>query len=222
MLDAVEVSYSSSPPKRVLIPTPRKHGSSLTSEAQAILLTAVQGYYKARRTADVARFAEELHVTFQVITRGENRSKQAQAPGEEHENDKTSTKRIRGTEKTVQRKGKIPRYQKPHNIRGRTKKSSQTPRMLCVLRESPNDKFPKANITVKCDHENSVCAACIAASIDAQVDIGQFCFITCPMCSEHLLPEDVRQLSGGATFERFDAILSNASSEVMYIIDTTV
>lgn len=34
-----------------------------------------------------------------------------------------------------------------------------------------NKDFPRANITAKCEHSNSVCTACIGARIDAKVDI---------------------------------------------------
>lgn len=74
--------------------------------------------------------------------------------------------------------------------------------MICV-EDFESRCFPKSKITESCDHEPTVCKACLTKSIDSQipdVDWNQF---KCPQCRAVLPFDVVKKYASAEEFERY-------------------
>jgi hypothetical protein len=203
-LDAAYLPYKSSSTKKILVSTLRDFEQSLSPTAQATLVTYTQSYYDTRNTSIAARVQRNLERTLRRLSQ-EHGAKNVEKNHVEsdEENAKTNTKNVAKSDKTGPQKRKYSQISKGSSKTQKNTTKASNFRECSVCYESlPNKDFPRANITAKCEHSNSVCTACIGAHVDARVDIGQFGFMTCPTCPETLALEDVRRLCRAETFER--------------------
>jgi hypothetical protein len=213
-LHSVSRPYKSSFTKGILFSTLQDFEKSLSPEAQATLVTYTQSYYDTRNASIAARVKRNLGRALRRLSQEHDTEKEDENNQVEsgEENAQNNTKSARKSDKTDLKKRKYSQISKgyPKMQKNKTKASKFCECSVCY-ESLPNKNFPEDNITINCEHDNSVCTVCIGAHIDARVDIGQFGFITCPMCPETLALEDVRRLCGAETFERFVTILFSVS-----------
>lgn len=216
-LDALSIPYKSSSTKRILVSTLRDFEQSLSPTAQATLVTDTQSYYDTRNTSTAARVKGNLSRTLRRLsqehdTKNEDEKNQVER-GEE--NAKPNPKKAAKFDKTGPKKRKYSQISKgSHKTKKSKPKASKFRECSICYEDLLNKDFPNDNITPNCKHSNSICTVCIGAHVDSRVDIGQFGFITCPMCPEELVLEDVRRLCGTETFEKFVTILSSVSIQL--------
>lgn len=209
-LDAISIPYKSSSTKRILVSTLIDFEKSLSPTAQTTLVTYIQSYYDMRNTSVAARVERNLQRTLRRLSQEQDENNQKD-PGDDKA--RTNTKSAPKSENIGPQKRKYSRISKGPRKTKKGKPNASKFRECSVCYESlPIKDFPKVNITTNCEHDNSVCTVCIRAHVDARVDIGQFGFITCPMCPEELVLEDVRRLCVTETFEKFVAVRSYVSA----------
>jgi hypothetical protein len=64
------------------------------------------------------------------------------------------------------------------------------------------ENFPQQKITVLCNHEPTVCQACLTQSLDSQIPDVAWDQVRCPECSETLPYDVVKDWASPETFER--------------------
>lgn len=66
----------------------------------------------------------------------------------------------------------------------------------------PSDLFPARRITTECQHEETVCLACLSFDISTQLKDKVWNQLACTLCSAKLQPWDVKEFTTEETFER--------------------
>ena len=184
-LDAVSKPYKPSSTKRSLFSALVDFEKSLSvNQIFQGLVIHTQVYYNTKNTSDAERAENNLFGTLRRASQFQNRNNQHEANEDKAETNKTSPGKRKHSE--ISNGIRKPKKNKP--------KASKSRECSVCFDDLPNKCFPKADITVTCEHDNRVCTVCIDAHVDASIDIGQFGFITCPMCPEVLVLEDVRRL----------------------------
>lgn len=211
LLDAASIPFKSSSPKKFLFSTLRNFEKSLSPTALATLVPNIQAYYDARNTSMAPRVLENALRILRRLSREQDENNQDDTGAEKAKNNVKSEPK---SEETGPQKWKCSQISKGYRKKKNIPKASKVRECSVCFESRPNKDFPGVNITANCEHDNSVCTNCIGAHVDARVDIGQFGFITCPMCLEALVLEDVRRLCGNEIFEKFVAILSSASASL--------
>jgi hypothetical protein len=196
MLNAAAIPYKSSATKRNLISCLKPFETALGTEAQKTIEQAVEGHYKPTRKT--ARSSKQLQTAFETVRLSRDQDNKDQ--GEEaKKNKKRKHKQISQETRKSKVEAKVPSSQECQ---------------VCY-EDLPIVSFPTRAYTTACNHERGVCVDCLGRSIAVQVDLGQFRFITCPMCPQVLELADVRRLSSRETFERYEmASLCSLSNNI--------
>lgn len=89
-------------------------------------------------------------------------------------------------------------YQDGHNIpEVMQPRRVVIPRRDCVvcMESLPVADFPDRKITTQCQEVATICKACLASSITAQLDFKSWNQISCPLCLNLLESEDVKKFA---------------------------